>query len=239
MKRLALVILIALFALSAFSQENLSMKFYLAPQITEYDPNEGENVTRNILNDLIDIHSGDWFSERSNPARHISLCLVHASAAAHNAIIADGRSVLLTPIDILDDATMKQVLDAPFSQWPTAFITAAQNGLEANGISVVWVTSTNSLRDVLRYLLRGFVFAQIADYDGISRNSQLLAFLSKNLTDTVGSLTAQQRAAAKNWMASKGLDSAWITNATTVRQVVHYVIENLGFGKISFERELF
>lgn len=212
------------------------MKLYLAPQLGD---GSDLNPYRSALNDLIDIEAGDWFDERDNPARHVSICNVHASAATHNNIALDGRAVLLTPIDILDQATLQTVLDAPFSSWPVAFRTAAQDGLEANGVSVAWVTGTNNLRDVIRYLLRGFVFAQMADWDGSARNLQLIGFLQGNLTATVGSLTAQQRNAAKNWMTSKGLDSGWITNANTVRQVIHYVMENLGWGQIPFAKEKF
>jgi hypothetical protein len=234
MKRLLLAICIALFALPAFSKsEYLNMKLYLAPQ---RGTGTEDDEVRSILNDLIDITQGDWFDERDNPARRISICSVHASEATHNNIITDGRSVLLTPIDITSQEQFQQVLDTPFSSWPVAWRTAAQNGLEANGISVAWVTGTNTLREVLRYLQITFILGQMADIEG---NANLKAFLARNLTATVGSLTAQQRNAAKTWIALKGLDSGWITNATTVRQVLHYVVENLGWGRIRFEKEIF
>jgi hypothetical protein len=234
MKKLALIISIFLLFGSFVSAEDyLNMKLYLAPQSgtgAEEDP------IRSILNDLIDINQGDWFDEIDNPARKISLCSVHASVQTHAIIQADGRAVLLTPNEITSSAALKETLDAPFTSWPSAWRTAAKTGLEANGISVAWVTETNTLRDVLRYLLRVSVFAQIADYSG---SSALKNFLAKNLTAKYSGLTTNQKNTVVSWMAAKGLATGWIESNTTIRQIIHYVMENLGWGKIKFSGEDF
>lgn len=234
MKKLFTLALVLLFAAPVFAQDFNPMRIYLAPQSgsgTDADP------YRSILNDYLSSAEGDDMNETDNPARHISVCFVYTSSLAKLAAIsADPRVVTLTPQEVTSQAELKSLLDAPFSNWPVAFRNAAQAGLEANGVSTAWLSGSNTLRDVLRYLFRTNIIAQIADYEA---NANVKAFLTKALTLTVGELTAAQRNAAKNWMQAKGLAIGWITNQSTVREVVHFIVTNLGIGTLKLIGEQF
>lgn len=201
-------------------------RIYRAPQVGTGSIND---PITSILNELIDVQAGDHFDEIDHPARKYSICTVTASQKTHDAIESDGRSVALTPL--LSDIGFVSAMDTPFADVPQALRDKAKAQLESDGINTAWIMGTNTLRDVLRHLCRMHFFSQIADGVG---NAALRGFLTRNLNETVGSLTVAQRTAARNWMQARGLGIGWITNQTTVREVVHYVVENLGWEKIRF-----
>lgn len=206
---------------------------YYAPQIgtgTEEDP------FRSLLNDFIDVQVGEWFDEIDNPARRFSICVVSASQTTHNSIGADIRCTLLIPTLAGNQEDLRTLLNTSFSSFSVGWRNAAQAKLEELGVSTTWITGTNTLRDVIRYILRTHFFAQIADGKG---NNQVKSFLTRNLDSTIGSLSTQERNAAKDWMQERGLATGWITNGSTVRQVIHFVLENLGFGNIKLTNEVF
>jgi hypothetical protein len=224
MKRLLTFVLLALFTLPVFAQDN-TVKIYLAPQIgsgTFLDP------FRSKLNNYINVQAGESFDEIDNPARRYSICTVIAQPATHQTIATDPTIIALTPNDVTP-AQLQAVLDSPVSSLPSAFRTNVQNALEAKGISFAWVGASNTVRDVFRYLLRVHFFAQRVEGEG---NINIFNFIKQNLDTTAKDLTAAQRNAVKNWMDSKGLSTGWITNTTTVRQVIHAIVTDLGFGII-------
>jgi hypothetical protein len=204
-------------------------RFYVAPQ-----QGDGSyfNPYRSILNDLINIQQGDWFDEIDNPARHISICCVHALQTSHDAILADGRAL---PIgSIFDDAQKTTFLNSLISSIPN--LTVLKTSLESLGISTSWLSGSNTIRDGIRYLIRVFSTAQIADGEG---NTNIKNLISRNLDVTVQQIPVAIRNEVKNWMQAKGLAIGWINNATTVREIVHFIIENLGFGKFKMSGEDF
>ncbi len=203
----------------------MAMRLYLAPQSGDGTP---ENPYRNILNDLIDLPAGDWFDEIDHPARRYSICTVYALQATHDRIAADARVTAISPRVVADAAAFKADLDALFSSWPSAWRSAAQTRCEQLGISTAWITAQNTLRDVIRYLIRTHFFCQIADGE---HNANVKALIAANLDATVGTLPAAVRNAARTWMQARGLAVGWIQNSTTVRKVVYYVVTNLGWGK--------
>jgi hypothetical protein len=119
------------------------------------------------LNDLIDIHAGDWFDEIDNPARHISICCVHASDDAHMAIEKDLKVI---PVSLLykDEAELKQGLGEQ-AMLDTIHTTLVANGIDKN--MVVGIT----VRDFLSYLIKIFTVAQIADGKGDQATKNLIA----------------------------------------------------------------
>jgi hypothetical protein len=207
----------------------MKVRFYLAPQQgtgTMIDP------YRSILNDLIDITQGDWFDEIDNPARLISICCVHASQVSHDAIIVDGRSL---PIgEIFDDSNMKTYLDSLINSIPN--LSVLKVSLGNYGVSTSWLSGSNTIRDGIRYLIRVFSTFQIANGEG---NINITNLISRNLDITVQQIPVQIRNGVRDWMQGKGLAIGWINNSTTVREIVHFIVENLGFGKFKMSLEDF
>lgn len=204
-------------------------RFYVAPQ-----QGDGSflNPYRSILNDFINIHQGDWFDEIDNPARHISICCVHALQTSHDAILADGRAL---PIgSIFDDAQKTVFLNSLISSIPN--LTALKTSLGSHGISTSWLSGSNTIRDGIRYLIRIFSTAQIADGEG---NKNIKDLISRNLDMTVQQIPVAIRNAVRDWMQSKGLAIGWINNATTVREILHFIVSNLGIGKLKMSGEEF
>ena len=207
----------------------MKVRFYVAPQ-------QGDgtmlNPFRSVLNDLINISQGDWFDEIDHPARRISICCVHASDATHAVILADSRPVPIS--ELYEEGAVGIGLAKIFNNITES--TALKTKMENQGISTAWITSSNTMRDVLRYLIRIFTITQVSDGEG---NTNVKEFLKANLTTTVAQIPVGIRTAIRNWMQAKGLAIGWITNATTVREIVHFIIENLGIGKLKMSGEEF
>ena len=155
----------------------MKVRFYLASQ-----KGDGTflNPYRSILNDLIDITQGDWFDEIDNPARHISICCVHASDDAHTAIEKDLKVI---PVSLLykDEAELKQGMSERVSL-DTIHATLIANGIDKN--MVVGTT----LKDFLSYLIKIFTVAQIADGKGDQTTKNIIA---SDLTGSVGEKTVR------------------------------------------------
>jgi len=208
----------------------MTIRLYLAPQTgsgTIYDP------IRSILNGLIDVAAGDRFTEIDNPARLISICCVHASQATHDAITADARVLPLGNL-CADEAAFRAHLDSLISGLPN--LAALKTALEERGISTSWYSGSNTIRDGVRWLVRNFAIAQIAQGLG---NTGVKTVIAGSLDLTVGSYPLSVRNVVENWMSSRGLATGWITNDTTIRQVLHFIIENLGFGVLRLSGESF
>ena len=207
----------------------MKVRFYVAPQQGD---GTFQNPFRSVLNDLINISQGDWFDEIDHPARRISICCVHASDATHAVILADSRPVPIS--ELYEEGAVGIGLAKIFNSITGS--TALKTKMENQGISTAWITSSNTMRDVLRYLIRIFTITQVSDGEG---NTNVKEFLKANLTTTVAQIPVGIRTAIRDWMQAKGLAIGWITNATTVREIVHFIIENLGIGKLKMSGEEF
>jgi len=208
----------------------MKVRFYLAPQQgtgTEIDP------YRSILNDLIDVHQGDWFDEIDNPARHISICCVHALDASHTAILGNTQVIPVSPL-FASEADIPTGLETILNSIPG--IATIKSKLETNGINMAWISGSNTLKDAIRYLLKTHAIAQIADGEGNSKVKQLIA---NSLDATVNQVPQAIRTAIRDWMQAKGLAIGRITNATTVREILHFIVSNLGIGKLRMSGEEF
>jgi len=207
----------------------MKVRFYVAPQQGD---GTFQNPYRSILNDLINISQGEWFDEIDHPARRISICCVHASDATHAVILADSRPVPIS--ELYEEGAVNEGLSHIFNNITGS--TALKTKMENHGISTSWITNSNTMRDVLRYLIRIFTVTQITDGEG---NTNVKEFLKANLTTTVAQIPVGVRTSIRNWMQAKGLAIGWITNSTTVREIVHFIIENLGIGKLKMSGEEF
>lgn len=178
---------------------------------------------RSILNDLIHVDQGEWFDEIDNPARRISLCCVHAVQITHDAIVTDGRSLAIgNPVE---EATFHDYLDSLLNTLPN--LSVIKNQLELRGISTGWLTANNTIRDGVRYLIRVFTISQLADGEN---NANIKNLIANNLDLTVAQIPVAIRNGIATWMQLKGLGVSWITGTNTVRDVVQYIVQNLGFG---------
>jgi|WetSurMetagenome_2_1015567.scaffolds.fasta_scaffold158702_2 hypothetical protein len=227
MKRAILFLAIALIAVPVFAQVN-TMKVYLSPQ--EFVTYGDFSFWRNKLNSYIDVQQGESFQEIDNPARHYSICFLTARSVTHATISGDPEIISLTPSDVAP-SQIASALDTPVNNLPSAFRTSVQDALEAKGISFAWVGASNTVRDVLRYLIRVHFTAQRADGEQVSA---ILDLMKLHLDDPVNTISAAKRKQIKDWMSDKGLDTSWIGAQTDVRQVLHNIVNNLGYGKIKF-----
>jgi hypothetical protein len=136
-------------------------------------------------------------------------------------IVADGRAL---PIgNAVEDTELKTHMDSLINSLPN--VAALKTALETRGISTSWLSGSNTIRDGIRYLIRIFSTAQIADGQG---NGNIKDIIGRNLRNGV-----------KTWMQSRGLAIGWITNQSTVREILHFIVENLGFGKLKMSGEEF
>jgi hypothetical protein len=129
-----------------------------------------------------------------------------------------------------DGNELKQQLDDLIDNIPN--LATVRSALEARGLSVAWLTSGNTLRDALRYVLRVFVLSQVGD-------SNLIDLIKRNLDTTVSQVPLGIRNGVRAWMEARGLSVGWITSQTTVRQILHYIVTNLGIGKVRLANEEF
>jgi hypothetical protein len=212
-------------------EEGMKIRFYVSPQIWRTDG--AEPFYSNLLNDFIDVQAGESFTEVDNPGRRISLCCVLANDATHTAIAADSRIIVASPL-ANDFADLKSKLDTICSSIPS--IATIRARFEEIGINTEWISGSNTLRDALRYLVRVFTFAQITDGEN---NPDVRDFVQKNLTTQIKDVPTALRTKVKDWMQARGLAVGWITNTTTVREVLHFIVTNLGIGKLKMSGEEF
>jgi hypothetical protein len=203
----------------------MPVRIYIAPQIGSgmlLDPNPANwtdttGPFRSLLNTFVNPSAGEGFDEIDHPARRISICTVEASTATLDAIEADPRVTPVIPIRATNRTHLAQILNAPFSSYPLAWRNAARTKLEAFGINTEWITGTNTMKDVLRQVIKMFSVAQVADGQG---QGNVMEFLKSNLDLEVSAIPAAHRQAIRDWLLQRGIDVSWITGATTVRQVV-------------------
>ncbi len=200
----------------------MKVRFYIAPQ-------QGDgtylNPYRSIITDYVDFTSGGGVLEMDSPARRISLAYVLATDLEHSNIMADVRVIPLSLL--MDVADLSISLDTDISFLPSFDVIKTK--LEAHGISCTWIT-TNTIRDVIRYIIKLFHITQ-----KFAMKDNALTLLKQNLGTTTGTLPVIVRNTIKTWMQNKGLAIGWITNATTVREVLHFILENLGIGKFKMQ----
>lgn len=71
------------------------------------------------------------------------------------------------------------------------------------------------------------VAATAAEHDAIAADAQIRQFPDIPLDAPVSTLSGQQRTRIRNFLEERGLDTAWITNATLFRQIVRFVGKHL------------
>ena len=201
-------------------------RIYIAPQIgtgTKQDP------IRSIINNFIDIRNGEWFDEYDFPARKYSMIFVFASQATHTLIGNDSQVVIMSG-QYENKSELKTGLNVLVGDLPPAMKSNVLAKLEAGGVNAGWISNSNTLKQVIRYILLHFTLSQFTIKD-----QDLVDFLKEHLDTTVAHVPLAARIKIKNWMEGRNLDIGWITNQTTTREILHFIINNLGFGVLRFK----
>lgn len=109
-----------------------------------------------------------------------------------------------------------------------ASVNAAKNKLEGWKFPADWVTNGMTVREILRTLVKFFLL-----------NQRLGGQTNKSLFDgaftpdtTVGSLTANQRTALSTMLQSWKLDTAQVTGATTLRQIMKTAVASMALPDV-------
>lgn len=125
----------------------MKVRFYVAPQQGD---GTGLNPYRSILNDMIDIKQGEWFDEIDNPAKHISICCVHALDATHTKIVSDPKVVPVGNMFEEKDGTLDKLISD---------VTSLNTKLSGKVVSSF--KETEKVRDILGSIMREFTVEQI------------------------------------------------------------------------------
>jgi hypothetical protein len=158
-----------------------------------------------------------------NPHRQHYVARLSATQATHDAIIAQGKGVPVSPL-FADEAEEEIFLDAPVAGMDSTLRNSVQTALENAGYNTNWIQGTHTFRNIAQYFWRVTALAQRIHGENHAGFRRLL---SLPLNGTVADLTGQERTAVRNWMTNKGWSVTWITNATTIRAVIHFVVLNL------------
>ncbi|HEY5574951.1 MAG TPA: hypothetical protein VIK64_18155 [Anaerolineales bacterium] len=112
------------------------------------------------------------------------------------------------------------------STWEIALDLSAMTQIEVDGFSLSWLSPGNSCKDVIRYISKIHVAIQrlrrLRDEDSLDLFRSLL-------DNAVNTLSPVKRSKISSWMQSMGLDTSWITGSTKIRQVIHYIVENINW----------
>jgi len=196
---------------------------YLSPRY-EVSPNR----TRNVLAQLVTYPES--FEEIVNAQRGTGICYVTAAQTTHDAIAVDGRATLLTPLYV-DNAAVEAGVDVTQS-----LTVAVKTKLEEGGINAAIFTGTHTIRDVIRFAVKTYFVTQILIGNG---HGDVVEWLNRVLTSQVRDVPVATRTKVRNWLTSKGLDDSWINLNTTVREVLTYIVNNLGWSTINAFGKLF
>lgn len=205
----------------------MKQRYYIAPVLERTEA--GETYWSSLLNDLINIQTGEGFQEWHQDARHYSLCLVWAEDVTHTTIAAHPDVIVASPL-FDDDA------DRVVKMGNIANINAVKPRLEAIGLNAEWMTGLETYKDVLRYVVMNYWLGQVCS----GRNeTHMLTLIQQNLTTQVKDIPAATRNAVQTWMQNRGLATGWITMNTTVRQIIHFILMNLNLPSIKCLKDMF
>jgi len=170
-----------------------------------------------------------------NFIRQYGLCYCWAEQATHDAISADASVIVMSPLFGVASDWLPW-LDTPVSNLPD--LSTARQKLEAIGLNFGWVTGEHTCRDILRYIRKFLIFEQRLWGDWVDNNAGIIEVIKLHIDSTVNTLSPALREQAKDWMAARGLAVGWITNQTTVREVLHFIVQNLNLPVAYFYSEV-
>lgn len=168
----------------------------------------------------------DWIHD----ARPVRYALTRCDSTVHTQIAADIEITPLSP-----ELSTLAALNSWGNELASTIPLGMRDQLEADGCSMSWVTAQTTKREVLRYLSR---MHRISQELRRLRESDALDFLMQDLTRPVAQVPLAARTRISTWMHNHDLETTWITGSTTVREVIHFILEQrvwdpLPFGALS------
>jgi hypothetical protein len=203
----------------------LTYRFYRSPRIGT-GASRADAFRADLTRFVVGDGSGTDFWDWVNDARSVRYCLASCDSAVHAQIDADGTSTALSP-ELADLPAVGNWLD---NQTALNLPQAIQTLLESDGISLAWLASQTTRRQLFNYASRLHVMLQDLKRLG---NGTTLGALANGLDTQRQQLTAGQRSALNTWLVSKGLDSGWTTPTTTLRQFIQFVLENISWTTLT------
>ena len=188
------------------------------------NPKEPGSTTFDAYRSALDTYitidgTGQAFWDWIHDARPVRYALALCESAKHTILVADPDIQPLSP-ELSTVADVTAWLDGLFA--PDS--ATAGTILESDGCSIAWTSVGTTRRAVLRYLAHVHVMTQ----EGRRRKDpDLLRLFSELLESRVNELPIAVRQKIATWMQSKGLDTSWITGTTRLRQVIHFLRENV------------
>lgn len=198
----------------------MTYRFYRAVVIGD---GSRTNPWRSKLTDYITAGAGADFWDWINDARPLRYCLALCEPAVHTVIDDDVDIVALGP-EHADLAAVNTWLESA-----TISDVVVHARLELDGISASWIAAQTTRRQLMNYASRMHVVIQ--DVKRL-RNSETMDIFSRALTSRVNQLPVATRTKIQEWMTTKGLDVTWIAGTTGVRQVLHYILENINWPRL-------
>lgn len=202
------------------------IRVYLSPRYTK-----PEGGTRNTLATIV-MFPGK-FEEIVNHTRRLGVCIVDASPATHDAIDANTDITAIGP-RFADAEAFHDALNTLAVNIPNVGVLKTK--LEDAGINTEWINASHTVRDVIRHAMRVFVVEQILRGEG---KGNAIQFLLNNLDTQVSTVPVAARQQVSDWMAEKFINTEWISGTSTVRQVLDYIVLNLGIRQIRIGTEVF
>ncbi len=188
----------------------MPLRFYLSRYVnagTAQDPEFLPSAAQ-VLGPGVSWTSVDGsLNDPTDPTQGRALFIANVTAAQHAQLLADP----LTNFAPFEDAAGNPLgLNDPISSISAANRTAINNFFENNNIPTEGLQGSDPIRALLRRVVRRFLIRQIVDVDDIT----------ELLDQTVSQIPVARRNAFAAKLAARGFDTSGITGATTVRQVI-------------------
>ena len=168
--------------------------------------------------------SGQNYWDWVHDARPVRYALARCESSQHAVLAADTRISALSP-ECADISDMQTWLDSPVAA-DAAFLTR----LEADGCSTAWLTGPTTRRQLVRCLMHLHVMTQDARRTKVSA---LLTYMAHNLDTRLGDVPVGMRQAVRTWIEGKGLTTTQFNNNSKVRDVLHYLRENIDWPTLT------
>lgn len=188
-------------------------------------------LSRYIIEDGTGATYEDWIKDPIEAATAF-YSLASAESTVHALCESDPDITVLSP----EFATLEALqawLDGSISG---EFSPTARTTIETDKIPIDDITTSNTRREFWRRL---GIYHRVSNYMSGQGDGTALEFLKANLDSTVQQLPIAVRTRIRNWMTERGLDTTWITNSTTVRAVLKFLLVNVNITPNRFTRLAF
>jgi hypothetical protein len=168
--------------------------------------------------------TGQNFWDWVHDARPVRYALARCESGLHVVLAAHARISALSP-ECADISDLQTWLDGPVSA-DAAFLAR----LEGDGCSTAWLRGSTTRRQLVRYLMHLHVMMQDARHTKVT---DLLTCMAHNLDTRLGDVPVGMRQAVRTWIEGKGLTTTQFKNTSKVREVLHYLRENIDWPTLT------